>query len=449
MATEPYRTVLQYLRHLARPGPDGDRTDRQLLERFATQRDEAAFAALVQRHGPMVLGLCRRVLRHPHDAEDAFQATFLVLVRKAGAIARPELLGNWLYGVANRTAARARAELARRRHEDRRVLERRTTDPVEEAAWRELRPLLDEEVNRLPDRYRRPFVLCYLEGKTNAEAAELLGCPLGTVLSRLARARERLRRRLTRRGVGLSAGLIAGELSLAELTAAVPATLAEATVKAALRWAAGRAAAAGMVSARVLTWTEGGLRAMFLVKLRIAATAALAIGLAGAGAGLLTRQPRGEQPPAPAPTAAPARKAPQPPEETVEIARLSAEQLTALLAASKMGDQQKVLWKARHDAVAMETQARFREFLVGRGIDNFLIDSAQRFLKVQLELCTQKADRIAVRENHYQLLKQVYEVIEGRWKDGRIAIQSLKFCEFHRLEAEFELEKEKAGTKRP
>src|SRR5262249_17501866 len=148
--------------------------------------DEAAFTALVNRHGPMVLGVCRRVLRPAHDADDAFQATLLVLLRKARPLRRPELLGNWLYGVAHRTALKARTLAAKRRARERPVVDHLAGAPSPTAAWGDVRPVLDEEVSRLPAKYRAPVVLCYLEGKTNEEAARLLGCPTGTVFSRLA-----------------------------------------------------------------------------------------------------------------------------------------------------------------------------------------------------------------------------------------------------------------------
>jgi RNA polymerase sigma factor (sigma-70 family) len=266
------------------------------LERFARQQDEAAFAALVRRHGPMVLGVCQRILRDPHDAEDAFQATFLVLVRKTGSLARPELLANWLYGVACRTALSARAEAARRRTCERPVVDR----PVEgsaDADWHDLRPVLDEEVSRLPDVYRVPFVLCYLEGKTNDEASRHLGCPKGTVLSRLARARERLRVRLTRRGLALSAGLGAAVLTQKAAPAALPPTLADSTTKAAAQFAAGKAATAGAVSARVAALTTGVLRAMFLAKLKTVGMFVLLLGLV-VGTAALVRDRAGAVEPA-------------------------------------------------------------------------------------------------------------------------------------------------------
>src|SRR5262245_20642013 len=183
--------------------------DAQLLKLFALHRHEAAFEALLHRHGPLVFGVCRRMLFDRQDAEDAFQATFLVLANKAGSITRPSLLSNWLYGVALRVAGRARNNALRRR-----VRERQHGDlPAVAGAGRSvdphLAPLLHEEVRRLPDKYRSPVVVCYLEGKTNEEAAAQLQWPVGTVKTRLDKAREMLRTRLARRGVALTAGLLA------------------------------------------------------------------------------------------------------------------------------------------------------------------------------------------------------------------------------------------------
>jgi RNA polymerase sigma factor (sigma-70 family) len=295
MASGPVGPVLRYLRQVIGRERPGDATDAQLLERFAAQRDQAAFAALVQRHGPMVLGVCRRVLRHEQDAEDAFQATFLVLARKAGSIGRRELVGNWLYGVACRTAAKARAAAARRRVHERHVVAMPAAEPTPEVVWQDLRPVLDEEVQRLPDRYRTPFVLCYLHGLTNEEAARHLGCPKGTVLSRLARARERLRARLSRRGLALSAGLLTTVLSQGAAPAMVPASLGEATVQAGLLYATDPGTTAGGISARALDLTEGVLKAMFVTQLKVAALVLVGLALLGSGAvALLYRAQAGE-----------------------------------------------------------------------------------------------------------------------------------------------------------
>jgi RNA polymerase sigma factor (sigma-70 family) len=228
MASKEASPVIRYIRRMAASGADRV-DDRQLLDRFVTHRDEAVFAALLQRYGPLVWGLCRRILRSRDDADDAFQATFLLLVRKAPSIDRGDQLGPWLYGVAYRIAVRARANAARRRCHEQRAQKRTQVDPKVELDWHDVGPILDEEVQHLPEKYRIPFILCYLQGKTNAEAARQLGCPRGTILSRLARARERLRGRLTRRGLTLSvAGLAA---ILAPKSVAAPLALVNSTMK--------------------------------------------------------------------------------------------------------------------------------------------------------------------------------------------------------------------------
>src|SRR5262249_10506792 len=200
-------------------------------------RDEAAFEVLVWRYGPLVLGVCRRVLRHEQDAEDAFQATFLTLARKAAAVARGEALGGWLYRVAYRVALRARCRAGRRAGYERSGAEGLARE-APAGVWPDVRLVLDEEVSRLPARYRLPFILCCLEGKTHRAAAAALGCPAGTVASRLAWARRRLRDRLSRRGVDLSCGVLAG--LPAPRGGAASAALVGSTVRAALRLAAGR-----------------------------------------------------------------------------------------------------------------------------------------------------------------------------------------------------------------
>jgi RNA polymerase sigma factor (sigma-70 family) len=266
--------VMHFLRRTV--GPAGGEEDGELLRRFIAAREEAAFAGLVRRHGAMVLGVCRRVLDDTHDAEDAFQATFLVLARRAASVRKQDSVASWLYGVAYRVARKARTAAAQR---PRAAVEPAelvsATDPVTEAAWRELRPLIDEELSRLPEKYRAPLVLCYLEGKTNEEAARLLGWTKGTVSGRLARARDLLRPRLARRGLALTAGGVA--LLLAQ-NGAAPAALVETTVRAVL---------AGGASAPAAVLAEGVLRAMFLKKVTTLAAVVLTLGLVGGGVGLL------------------------------------------------------------------------------------------------------------------------------------------------------------------
>jgi C-terminal peptidase prc len=284
MVSSELRTVLCHLREAA--GGLAARTDGQLLEAFAARGDQAAFAEIVRRHGPMVLGACRRILGNLHDAEDAFQAAFLVLVRGAPFIRKREALGCWLHGVACRTAARARTARARRRARERRVAA--VSESPAAAVWPDLRPVLDEEINALPERYRSAVVLCYLEGRTYEEAAARLGCPLGTVAVRLARARARLRVRLARRGVTLSAGLVAAVLSERVGSAALPAALARATAQAAALVGPGNAAGAGVVPARVAALARGVLETMPMTRWKVVAVAflLLALGAGGVGVGL-------------------------------------------------------------------------------------------------------------------------------------------------------------------
>jgi RNA polymerase sigma factor (sigma-70 family) len=235
-------------------------TDSQLLERFVRRREEAAFAALVRRHGPMVLSVCRRVLCHSHDAEDAFQATFLVLAEKAHRLRRPELLANWLYGVAYRTALHARQRAARRSAREKEAATMLAPLPDREIDTRELRRVLDEELHRLPEKYRAPLVLCYLEGKTNEEAARLLGWPSGSMSHRLARGRELLRERLQVRLAALS--ILLPMVSLADYLqpAVVPPLLARVTVQAAVSLAAGKMASLAMISPSVRDLLAATLR---------------------------------------------------------------------------------------------------------------------------------------------------------------------------------------------
>jgi len=279
-------------------------TEGELLERFVTQRDEAAFEAIVARHGPMVLGVCRQLLRDPNDVDDAFQATFLVLVRKAGSLKRCDLLGNWLYGVAHRVAVRARALAARRTARTAAAIEAARSGAnhlagvqtgISQASPREpeLEPWLHQEIARLPEKYRVPIVLCYMEGLTHDDAARRLEWPLGTVKGRLARARDLLRKRLAHRGVTLSAATLATSLSSSDAKAAVPAALIQATLRAA-ESVSSRAgvslAASSTVSLPVAALGEGVLQAMILTQVKAVALPLLLLGAVTTGVVALAAQ---------------------------------------------------------------------------------------------------------------------------------------------------------------
>lgn len=275
MPASPLSNYLTHLRSILARQEGAEATDGELLERYLSQSDEYAFETLVHRHGPMVLGVCRRILGNRHDAEDAFQATFLVLVRRAGSIFPRQRVGGWLHGVAYRTALEARRSRARRRRKEALALPR--TPPAENAA-EDWGPLLDGELNGLPINYRLPLLLCDMEGLTRKEAAHKLGWAEGTVSSRLSRGRALLARRLRRQGIGLAAAASAALVEGAA-TATVPSPLVGSTVKAALLTAAGQTAAARLVAAGAVVLMERVVRNMAIVKFKIAAAILFAVSI--------------------------------------------------------------------------------------------------------------------------------------------------------------------------
>jgi RNA polymerase sigma factor (sigma-70 family) len=291
MSSSALAAGVRRLRVLAAPPRPADESDALLLDAFAARRDEAAFAALVRRHGPMVAGVCRRVLHHEQDAEDAFQATFLVLARGAAALRKKTALASFLHGTAYRMALSAKRAAARRRKHEGRAPARDADDPAGELLWREVQTLLDEEIARLPDAYRSPFILCCLEGLSRAEAAQRLGLKEGTVSSRLAEARKRLQQRLARRGVELTAVLAAVALTTQSASALSPTLIATTTL-----------AAMGSASAPV-AYTAGsdGIGSFVLSKGKLAVLVLAVSLLAGAGAWLYrsTATPQAEAPTSP------------------------------------------------------------------------------------------------------------------------------------------------------
>jgi RNA polymerase sigma factor (sigma-70 family) len=281
---------LRHLCTLYRVGVVGDLTDGQLLERFVAGRDETAeagFTALVERHGPMVLRVCRQILGNAHDAEDAFQATFLVLARRAGSVKKRESVASWLYGIAQRVAKHSQADSARRRvHEQRcaAMTNLKSSDDTDHSSsenW----PELHEEVDRLPEKYRDAIVLCYLEGLTTEVAARRLACAQGTIMSGLSRGRDQLRQRLTRRGLGPAAGFLTAGLSTGAARAAVPPALARSSVQAAMHVRAISVAAVG-VTATVAALTDGVLKMMVRSSFKEIARAVLAVAALATGMGI-------------------------------------------------------------------------------------------------------------------------------------------------------------------
>ncbi len=312
---------LRHLRTLTARQAIGSLSDQQLLERFRLERSEASFAVLVQRHGPMVLSVCRRVLHNVQDVEDAFQATFLVLAKKAARLRQPPLLGGWLHGVAYHVALRLKAKTQRRAVHEQRAgsPSRETRDDI---TWRELRAVLDEELQRLKENHRAPLVLCYLEGRTQDEAARLLGWSKSTFRRRLESGRKRLGSQLARRGITLSAALTAPLLIDGAATASVPPLLAATTVRAGLASALGNTVS-GMVSDQVVALAEGGAGSLLAKKASIAFVllVSLTLGIGGLLAHRAANSPTFAEapaaPPAPAEQSPPARNANK--DQTIEI----------------------------------------------------------------------------------------------------------------------------------
>lgn len=325
MGTPQLSRVLAHLRNVLVKHDTARLSDGGLLTLYVRQRDEAAFEALVRRHGPMVLGVCRRVLHNSHDVEDAFQATMLVLVRKAASLRTPGKVGNWLYGVAYRTALEARKVAAKRR-----AKEAMAPPPTEtpESVSSDLRAVLDQELDRLPDKFRAAIVLCDLEGMTRKEAAHRLGWPDGTVASRLASARKLLANRLSRRQRTLSAGAVAALVS-ENSSACLPPWL----VSTAMRVASlSGPLPTGLISAQVVALTQGVMKSMLLTKLKIAAAVCLLAGLTSCGIGMLTHKVLSAAPTAQAQGAPP--KAPATDRQKAgEEAAKTTKQTTALRAA--------------------------------------------------------------------------------------------------------------------
>lgn len=436
MAETLLRLALRNLRRLMAVQAGGDQSDGQLLERFLAAKDETAFEGLLERHGPLVWGVCRRVLRDETDAEDAFQATFLILVRRGQSIVRRESVGSWLYGVALRTAMRARAAAARRRILEQRTA-RSTNAPSEgDSLGCDVRPILDEELEQLPRKYRDPIVLCYLEGKTNEEAARLLGWTKGTVSGRLARARDLLRGRLTRRGVTLTAATLV-ELMAQEASAA-PAALRALTVKAALHVAT--AATSLGVSTSVVALMEGVLKMMWWQQVKIVAIVSLCLGVVGGTGfvGYATLTPAAAVMPMTPPFVGQA-PAPQSTKPAEGAANEAWRHLVPF--GPRVTDPELVkLAEAMYQTAQEEWAGRWLEFSSGRADLSCLCGSSRHILQAKLTLASTKAEAVAALEGHWRQMREAEDLAKLKLDNGRIAIQDFDQVKFDRLQAELWLE---------
>lgn len=396
-------------------------SDGHLLTAYVTGRDEAAFEALARRHAGMVWGVCRRTLGNDHDAEDAFQATFLILSCKAASIKPPSMVGNWLYGVARRAALKARDQRRRRQLKEKQAAYLPDQELTCYSERMELRQVLDKELSRLPAKYRIPIVLCDLEGLSRSTAAQRLGWPEGTVSGRLSRARELLARLLIRRGLGLMAGAGAANLvSSATTSASVSSGFLE-TVFEAIFERGANALGRESISASATSLAKGVMRSMIYTAITRAAAVVLLLAALVGGAGLALRPAEAGQQQATLSNAKPDDAKPPATKERTEtdcIAEL-------------------------YDAANLELDCKTKEYFAGRGTLAFLFDASRRLVQAELEKSNKKADRIDAAERHLKLMYEIEKTNKLRFEEGKVATQDLASATFHRCEAELNLLREK------
>ncbi len=435
-------SVLRHIQTIFESGTVGDLTDRQLLERFVGRdRDmaELCFAALVERHGPMVLRTCQSILQNRHDAEDAFQATFLVLTRKARSLWIRDSLGPWLFQVARRVAGSARTESLRRLNREREAAQETAESATETATWDDQGAVVCEELGRLPDRYRAAFVLCDLEGLTQERAAELLGLPAGTVRSRLARARERLRDRLTRRGLAPTASAGLPWLTGNAVAPAVPAALVANTTRAAAQLITQQVAMGSMGSIGALT--EGVLSVMFWNKVKLVSGVVLAAGLVG-GTALLASWPAGEEE-GPLAVQQAEEKEKKIADGEPGRAGSGAREGSASAGLTRIG-------LARLDVAKKLRDEEYRRF-VGDGHRTFMEFLAwhNRYYDVMGEvLVTSDADRLKFLEHRMAKFKRLEDFIREMLKgENKFGGSDLLAVELDRLDVEYQLMKLRAAMR--
>ena len=402
-------------------GVTGALSDGQLLDRFAVAKDAEVFEAIVDRHGPMVWGVCRRVLGNHHDAEDAFQATFIVLARRAASVFPRENVANWLYGVAHKTATKARTMKVKRLRREVPVAEVPETGAKRDEDRNDLLPQLDTELSRLPKKYRIPIVLCELEGKTHRQAAEILGWPIGTVSGRLSTARAILAKRLLRRGLTLAAGSLATLLGTEAWSAGVPSNLIVSTARGASLIASSGALTPGMVSAQAAALAEEVLKMMILSKMK-AGLAVLLVGgffaLVWTGLAFRLRAAGAQEQAASKPTT-PAQSVWDPVIDRVLEARV---------------DTARRVYEGERQFIHSSPQS----------YENAPIWS-RRWMEAEVRLAKRSPDRVAAAQRHLDRMKLMETMMEQILKSEPFAAHNLLKAKYFRLEAEELLIDLKAG----
>jgi RNA polymerase sigma factor (sigma-70 family) len=436
MGNGQWTGVVRQIQRLFQGGSVAGLTEGQLLDRFLTTRDEIAFGALVTRHGPMVLGVCRGVLNDPNDVEDAFQATFLILVKKAKALRDRDRLAPWLYGVARRVSLRARADSARRRAKEQSInIDPGDQEETLDAELRELQAAIREEVDRLSNHDRMAVVLCYLEGFTHEEAADRLGWPVGTVKGRLSRAREKLKERLTRRGISLPT--LFAITSGRSAPTLISTSLLRSTTLAATQLASGQTLTAGIISAHAISLMERVIGTMFMSSLKFGATAVVASCFLAIPAVLTVQGPATSSKSADAPKSTPI----SPLKNDVESPPVDPK------AADLAGAQD----------VSAQFAAQAIELLDDLKAKGMTVDDAsyatwsRRLVDATLALKGPKPARLKILRDHLKRMEGIYQRVSGLVKkgqaaklDGLEAAYQLNEAYWHVLEAEADEKPSKA-----
>jgi RNA polymerase sigma factor (sigma-70 family) len=393
-------------------------SDAQLLEAFLAARSEAAIRAIIRRHGPMILGVCKRFLPEHHDAEDAFQAIFLVFIRRADCIRPHSQLANWLYGVALKTARKTRTYLGKKRFRERsmgQVPDVRTAPGPE---WTDFWSLLDRELERLPSIYRAPIVLCDLEGKSRREAAQLLGIVDGTLSGRLTRGRRQLAARLSRRGVTLSGAALAAALVSEGEAASLPPGLISSTIQLALDVTLKGASA---TTAGVVPVISGGIRAMLFAKSWQASTI-LVVSLLAIGTSVGGLSPRNRA----ANVADPSGESETPVQEKGTSTQSGTHPDSALQATRKAERAKEIeAWRCTRDARKLEWEQRWKEYQAGRGTIDFLLQASAGLTFSELQIAETANERVAACQAQVDRLSEVYTTIEAWNKAGKTVTQDL------------------------
>lgn len=409
MTSRGMRHALDWARSTLHEHGVDARSDAQLLSDFLLSHDERAFAGIIHRHGPMVFGVCKRFLPELHDAEDAFQAVFLVFTKRAGSIRLPSQLADWLYGVAYKTALKMRSYLGKRRSREQSSPWLPELAGAERRQWDDVWVILDHELDRLPPKYRSPIVLCDLEGRSRREAAQLLGVPDGTLSGRLFRARKRLAARLRRRGITRAGAALAAALVANEASAAVPADLAATTLEFALAMTAKGAAASSAGSLGIVSLTRGVIRSMIVAKLwHSAGSVTLSLLILSAGAGLV---------------AVAGNRSGWASFQTGEVRETS---LTNQPRESDMKNERQAqerdnssdpaLLKARKKA----WEASWKDYVAGRGTIDVLLQASADLLESELKVAASPENRLAALKGQERRTLEASELVRQRFDAGKI-----------------------------